>query len=105
LQYLRKERRSLITRRSLKLRGCLAFIGGIFEGLRLDLYEKFGGFFQPQIVGTRVRAVGQPWVEVLNIVNFTRVFRKRAPNLTIQSHMLNRTTNFTRGRNARIHNI
>jgi len=60
--------------------------------------------FPTQIIGTRVR-VGQSGVKVLSIVNFTRVSRKRAPNLAIQSYMLNRTINFTRGRGTGIHNI
>jgi len=52
---------------------------------------------------TRVRVIGWSRAEVLNIVNFTRALGKGAPNLAIQSYMLNRTTNFTRGRGIRIH--
>ena len=58
-----------------------------------------------QVVGTRARVIGRSRVEVLNVVSFTRALGKRTPNLTIQSHMLNRTTNFTMGRCTRIHNI
>jgi len=58
-----------------------------------------------RIVGTQVRVISQSLVEVLDIIDFARVLKKRTPNLTIQSHMFNRTTNVTWGRGTRIHSI
>jgi len=58
-----------------------------------------------RIIGIRVRVIGRSRVEVLDIIDFTRVLEKRTPNLTIQSHMFNRTINFTWGRGNRIHSI
>jgi len=51
------------------------------------------------------RVICQSRVEVLDIINFTRFMEKRTPNLTIQSHMFNRTTNFTWERGIKSHSI
>jgi len=58
-----------------------------------------------RIIGTRVNMIGWCRFEVLDIIDFTGVMGKGTPNVTIQRHMFNRTTNFTWGRGARIHNI
>jgi len=56
-------------------------------------------------VGPKVKVIGRSRVEILNIVHFTRVLGKRTPILTIESYMLNRTTNFTCGKGTGIYNV
>jgi len=58
-----------------------------------------------RIVDTGASVIGRCRVEVLGIIDFTRVLGKRTPNLAIQSHMFNRTTNFTWERGIRIYSI
>jgi len=58
-----------------------------------------------QMICVTVRVIGRSWVEVMNIINFIKVLGKRTLYFTVQSYMLNKTTNFTGGTGTRIHSI
>ena len=91
--------------RSLKTKGWPSIHWGHIQRVQTRPIREIQMISPTQNVYIRASAIGRCWVEVLDIIDFTRVLEKRTPNLTIQGHMFNRTTNFIWGRGSTIHNI